>query len=320
MSKHKVSLEAIGERSQSEAARLLPNEENPRRAFIAAPASVDTSVLREALQRRGIVPYEMDEVDAPGLGLLDLLDDCVKKADLVVTVLGQGIKDNALVELGYALASKKRVLAIVPPGEDPPLPAVPYLRTLPTNREAIEFGLDRILSVPPGWRPAKKEPALRTKPLGSHADALLRQLHAATPPREQDLEHVVQEALSASGITARNYSAEPTTEDGWADFAIWSDDFEPWVGNPLLIEVRAQLRGPTEREAALAQLTSLLDRTHTGWALLLHGGQEFGPQVEAAPHPRVFVLTIEQFLESLREQSLGELLRRMRNRRVHGKD
>ena len=108
-------------------------------------------------------------------------------------------------------------------------------------------------------------------------------------------------------------------ENGRADFAIWSDDFEPWVGNPLLIEVRSQLASPADLNRTLEQITSMLDKTHTAWGLLLYGIADFQPGAEITRHPRVFVISIDEFLRSLRDTALGEYLSRWRNLRVHGR-
>jgi hypothetical protein len=290
------------------------------RAFLAAPSCTDTRVLREELERRGVYAYELDDVAKGGVPLTELLDEAVRGADLVVVVLGEGKKENVLVELGFALALRKRVLAIVPPGEDLPVEPVPYLRTSPDNREAIGFGLTQLLAAPGPWRPGKNDAVPGTKPLGPIADGLLQKFRAAAAhPDELEMAEIVHEALQASGIAVMNRSLTRTSaEDDRADFAIWSDDFEPWVGNPLLIQVRTRIGGPGDLGRVLTQMTAMLEKTSTMWGLLLYWG-EGEPTAEAARHPRVFVLTIGRFLELLRETSLGDLLRGMRNRRVHGR-
>ena len=64
----------------------------------------------------------------------------------------------------------------------------------------------------------------------------------------------------------------------------------------------------------------MLDKTHTAWGLLLYGvaGFQLRERGNAAPW-RVFVLSIEEFLRSLRDTGLGEFLSGRRNLRVHGR-
>jgi uncharacterized glyoxalase superfamily protein PhnB len=251
--------------------------------------------------------------------LTELLDESIRRADLVVVVLGDGKRENVLVELGFALALKKRLLAIVPPDEELPIEPVPYLRTRPNNREAIDFGLTQLLAAPWPSRPVKDEAPQRTKPLGPVADELLWKFQAAAAqPDAREVEKLVHAALTGAGISVMNQSIT-RDQDGGADFAIWSDDFQPWVGNPLLIQIRTRIAGEKDMERALAQMNVMMEKTRTTWGLLLYCGQGAEPKVGAGQYPRVFVLEIGRFFELLRETSLGDLLREMRNRRVHGR-
>jgi hypothetical protein len=287
-------------------------------AFIAAPPATDTSVLREELDRRGIYAYELDDVASAGMSLAELIDESIRRADLVVVVLGGEGRENVLVELGFALALKKRVLALVPPGTDLPVEPVPYLRTRPDNREAIDFGLTQLLAAPGPGRPGKNDSPVKTKPLGPIADELLGMFQAAAAhPEETKMEEIVHEALTASGIAVMSRSLTRGS-DSRANIAIWSDDFEPWVGNPFLIEVRTRIAGRGDLEQVLGQMSVLMEKTRTPGGLLLYccADEESNAQEEAR-HPNVFILTIGRFLERLRETSLGDLLREMRNRRVH---
>jgi hypothetical protein len=321
MSKSRPDVAEVSAYGQMEAPGVVQPPSPTWRAFIAAPASVDTNVIRHALKRRGIAPYEIDDSAIAGVSIPEILEDCIKRADLVVAVVSGGkAKENVLFELGFAAALRKRILVLVPPEEDLPFSEIPYLRIAPDNREAIEFGLDQILNVPWEGSRASREPARKTEPIGAVAERLLTRLaRALKQPDERELTEIVAEALSATGISSLSHSSDVTTENGRADFAIWSDDFEPWLGNPLVIEVRNRLGGPADLNRALDQITKMLDKTHTAWGLLLYGVAK-GKRGEAATrHPRVFVMSIEDFLRSLRDKGLGEFLRGRRNLRVHGK-
>jgi hypothetical protein len=274
------------------------------------------------MEERGIVPFELDEVAAGGRSIPELLEDCLKRADFVVAVVGGGkAKDNVLFELGFAMALKKRILAIVSPEADLPLSGILSLRTLPDNREAVEFGLDQILKAPEPRRHPRRKGIRKTKPLGPLADQLLDRIRASNEPLgEQDLEQILREVIQGSGIDSAYYASERmVTPLAGADMAIWSDDFEPWVGNPLLIEMKSHPRSPSELQSALGELTKVLDNTHSEWGLLIYQGADFEPSKETFGDPRVFVLTIESLIESLRDSSLGDFLHRMRNLRVHGR-
>jgi len=298
MSKFQPSLEEGSEPGQMVQAEVIPRRPPNRKAFLSAPPTVDTSVLRRAMEERGIVPFELDEVAAAGRSIPELLEDCLKRADFVVAVVGGGkAKDNVLFELGFDMALKKRILAIVSPEADLPLSGILSLRTLPDNREAVEFGLDQILKAPEPRRKGIR----KTKPLGPLADKLLDRIRASKEPlRQQDLEQILRAVIQGSGIDSAYYASERmVTPIAGADMAIWSDDFEPWVGNPLLIELKSHLRSRSELQTALGELTKILDNTHSEWGLLIYQGADFKPGEHALGDPRVFVLTIESLLYRL---------------------
>src|SRR5690242_4093634 len=105
VSESRPNLADVSERGQMEEAGAIPPPPPNRRAFISAPLSVDTSVIRQVLESRGLAPYEIDEVATAGVSIPQLLADCLKRADLVVAVLGGGkSNDNVLFELGFAMA------------------------------------------------------------------------------------------------------------------------------------------------------------------------------------------------------------------------
>jgi hypothetical protein len=301
-------------------AGVIAESVSTRRAFIAAPATVDTSVIRLALESRGIAPYEIDDLATLGLSIPEILDDCIKRADLVVAVIRGGqAKENILFELGYASAMKKRILALVPPDEQLPFWDVPYLRIDPDNREAIDFGLDQVLNASPSSWNHTGVPIPNTKAIGGRADELLAKLRVALrDPDERVLTEIVAEAIFASGVSSIGQESL-LMQGGRADFAIWSDDFEPWVGNPLLVEIRGGLAGPSDLARTLEQVTRRLEGTKTAWGMVLYGSADFQPDESSLSHARVFLASIEEFLKALQEQGLGEYLSQWRNRRVHGR-
>jgi hypothetical protein len=322
MSQSRSNLEEIFEPGHAAQAGLIPEPPPVRRAFISAPASVDTGVIRQALESRGFAPYELDDVDTVGVSMPDLLEDCLKRADLVIAVLGGGkLGDNVLFELGYAAALKKRILALVPRDEELPISEIPYLRAQADNREAIDFGIDQILNAPRPRGETPRDEIQKTKPIGPLADELLSRVRGAGALSREDLEEVIRAAIAASGgaIISSSSVWSQSGDQAHLDLAIWSDDFEPWIGNPLMIGVDSALRDRLALKVALDQLTRSLDDTHTGWGLLIYRGPDFPLDDEVALHPRVFVLKLEQFLDKLRETGLGDLLRGLRKLRVHGR-
>jgi hypothetical protein len=289
--------------------------------FISAPAGAPLGVLRASLQSRGLrvlVPHDL----AAGTDWASEIQKQLSQADLVIGVL-TSVRQSpwVLFELGQASALGRRIVLITPKNADP----IPFalhqflvLRIDLDNQEAIGFVLDQLLAAPDRPRTA---PTPQMRPpfggLGPKADDLLAALDRSLASANwQAIEQVAADALRSSGTDI--VVTSPTRDIG-ADFAVWSDVLEPFVGNPLLVEVKARIRGKSEATRAVDQLTLYLGASGSRWALLLYGdGPDPEDQAWSASPPNVLVLSLRSLLEALRSQAFPEVVRDLRNRRVHG--
>jgi hypothetical protein len=196
-----------------------------------------------------------------------------------------------------------------------------YLATDLGNREAIEYGLEQLLAGP-GSRPmapAPDEP--ESHPIGNSADRLLETLTASRASgtiRAGQLVEIVYEAIKESG--ASTLARESSGEGGKiADLAVWSNDLEPWIGNPLIIEVKQALTGRKDLQQAILQVSQMLDETRSPHGLLLYLTARPAVLYGGAYDSRVIVMSIEEFIGGLRDMGLGQLLRRARNELAHAR-
>jgi hypothetical protein len=287
-------------------------------AFITAPVSVDVWGIRHILERRGIKTFTADELDLPGRPLSEILQEGMSRADIVVGVVGSGSSSaNVFFELGFAQAMNKRMLVLG--AGDAPLSAwastgIPYVRAELTNPEAVDFAVAQILKVPHHGT-THETPVRRTRPLGEAADRLLSKLIGATGEKTaQVLEEVVVEAIRQCGIDTGSQSGRP---DSGVNLAVWSEDFEPWVNNPLLIQVKANIRSAPAWEEAVLNLLRTMGNTGIRWSLLIYLRSPLEP-AQAIRAPNILAISAEEFLRALRDMSFGELVRKLRNERVHG--
>lgn len=297
----------------------IPNvQDDCPTAFISASAAVDSSVVREALRQRGYRTIALDEIVPHGRSIAEVLKDSLAGADLVVALIGdEPGSRNVYYELGFAQACEKRVLALAPAGIAPPVEGVACLRTEPTNREAIEFGLDQVLAAPHPKPRARRSHGRETKPIGDLADLYLADLRAEGPlPPDVIAGSPVMRSLLASGVTAFSY---PVAR-GPNIAAIWSDDFGPWIGNPLIIAIEQDLNEGQTLVPTVEWLSGYLRETGTRCGLLLCSERD-SSIVEAGRTTtgvdNVLILAVEQLLKSLKTEGFGNLMRRLYHERHH---
>lgn len=297
------------------------NQSALKSCFISAPAGTQLYALRASLKSRGLrvlVPKDL----AAGSDWATEIQKQLSQSDIVIGVITSD-RDSpwVLFELGQAFALGRRIILISTEKVD----SIPFasrnlviLRIDLDNQKAIDFALDQLLAAPS--RP-KVSTAPHLKPplraLGSDVDNLILALdQALTGHSGLAFEKLVADALRSSGTDVIVSSLE---SDIGADFAVWSDVLEPFVGNPLLIEVKARIRGKGDAARVLRQLSSYLGQSGARWALLLYGD---GPDNDEFAWPaipsNILLLSLRSLLESLRSCSFPEVVRDLRNQRVHG--
>lgn len=159
--------------------------------------------------------------------------------------------------------------------------------------------------------------AVQTEPIGPMADTLLKALgRLGEKPGHKDVERIVVSALETSGVSV--VLASDRTEQG-ADLAIWVDDLDRWVGNPFLIEIKTVVEREEQVEAIVQQVSKYLEKSSTRWALVLYAsGSARAFATSRAAMSTVLFLQVSELLERLRDSSFTDVIRQLRNQRIHG--
>lgn len=144
-----------------------------------------------------------------------------------------------------------------------------------------------------------------THPLGERAEELLREL---TPDVSgQELGEIVGKALLEGGIkTLSGFLDGP----GWA---VWSDDFEPWVSNPLLVETKTNCQGEAQLAAVIGQLEQDIKSRGAAWGLLIYSGAPLRSLRAKAQATPVLVISIQDFLHALKTVGVADVVLRLKS-------
>lgn len=290
----------------------------PKSAYVTAPRSIDANPIRAVLEGKGLRTFSPDQLDVPSQNLSQAIREGMQQADLVVAVVGPGEDSNfVFYELGFAEALDKPTIVLLS-GDAPAdrwlTTGTPYLRFDLSNPKGLDFGINQFLKVPHhGTRRAPA--ATRSKPIGVLADELLARLRGPGDAlSETDYKAIIVEAIRASGVTSVSQGG---TENKFVDLAVWSDDLLPWVDNPLPIELRMRVKDTTELGESAMRLLRQLTEGGMKWGLLIYRQADID-MVKAWMMPNLLSIRAEQFIEDLRIVGFGNLVRELRNQRVHG--
>lgn len=307
-----------------------------KHCFISSASNVGLSVLREALAENGYDAIVPSDLDTSRRDRSELLREHLRRAELVVGIIPAGAAENVCYEVGLAYGLGKRVLLVVSPDrrELPfDLLSVVVVRTAPDNRAALSFAIEQIAQAPPPRvRAATTESALSTPPTKAVSDWLGRLAELQDAPDASEgqsrlgafharrgfaLEDLVGDILREMvGVDIVAEGPHPTR--GW-DFVLWSDRLEPFVGNPLAVEVKLKLpRGRSALQQLADRILSSLRGSNTIYVLLLYlDGPEPGLVWQVLP-ANVLPLQLKSLIQALRNRSFEEVVRDLRNQRVHG--
>src|SRR5258708_17303461 len=124
---------------------------------------------------------------------------------------------------------------------------------------------------------------------------------------------------SVYSIDGNNSRLGPDKSVRSPDLVVWSDEFGPWIGNPLIIEVRRYFRGKVNWSDIVEQVLTYLQLSQTRSALILYATPQVIPSnVLSQFPPNIFFLSIHQFFAAMHTKSFAEIMVDLRNRRVHG--
>lgn len=286
-----------------------------KRIFIAS-SQPRVAEVDQAMEYFDLDSVTLEQSAPPGTTWVESLYRCVNDADLVIGVMADRRKDaNVFFELGVASALNKPTLLFVTPDYPVdliPPSGMPYLRMDLHNQDAVKFGLRQALSLSTRDRTHQIAEGFTTRPIGAVADQLLGKIAQSNPLEFEDL---IYKAICASGPASIARGDEAA--DRGIDFAVWSNDLEPMISNPLLVECKSILGDQAAVDEATGRMIRALQATYNGFGLVLFKESKMISNLAPRNLPVAFV-SAEDFLNGLRETGLSEYVRRLRNAAAHG--
>lgn len=288
--------------------------------FIAAPQGVDTLPLRQALEERDITWWDATSV-THGSSLLRSIESAIAKADFMCAVLASGFHtENVLFEIGLARGRGRPLLLITEPSMAVPsmLESVTVARVGALDRDAMDLHLDTFLahaSSPKRESHAKLKQQLRPVEV-PWAAGELSDIESGGVGGEYRLARLLAHLFRLSGAVV---SEAPAGREYNADMALWIDELEGPLGNPLLVEVKVDLRSENDWRVAVNEFRGSLDKAHARTGLLIHlRPKESGRRIPVGGDSLIVSFSADEILHLLAGGRFAEGLVSRRNYAMHG--
>jgi hypothetical protein len=292
-----------------------------QKCFVIAPPGLNLEPLEQLLSERGLEAVRLDNLSV-GVEVLDSITAALKSAELVIAVIPEGVpSQNLLFELGVASGLGKPIVIFAEPGVDLPqeLKGLPYVRA--SMRDLDEFGrrLDtalRTLSAPPGRTGRRK--SRTTRIAASQARERLAEIRTLEPSAiRAGFEGFVRDLFREADVLL---SSDAGRNGRGADFAIWINEIEGALGNPILVQVKAGSLNAAALESEEDPLRQYLAADAGSCGIVVYLDLEGKDLSETKPQwPLVIRFAAEELIDLLGEGRFAEELIARRNQAVHGR-
>ncbi len=104
-----------------------------------------------------------------------------------------------------------------------------------------------------------------------------------------------------------------------ANFAIWSNDLGALLGNPILIEIKRDIKNHSQVQQVTNRLHSYMQKSNSKSALVLYlEGLSSSKVQELAKNFNILFFQIGDIIEQLQDRSFADTVRKHRNIIAHG--
>ncbi len=295
----------------------MKSKKKLRSCFLVTSMNIDVQPLWNILEQRNIkrIGYFLESSYGNELSLK--IEEAIHKADFIFAVLdSRASNKNVYFELGIAFGKNKPIFLVTDSNEGVPLllKDIFFIKATFSDFEAIKYNLDIFLEHSKATRKAKTKTTRRSSKKRFSAELLFDNVKRAQS--ERDLENVLRDAFKRAGYQV---DKEVGAEDKLVDMAVWIDQIQSAIGNPVLVELKAGLLTENRINDGLQQLRVATLNSGGRIGLLIYKderGQRF--PFNSNKWPLIIALSVDEFLEMLSNGNLPKYLITQRNRFVHG--
>jgi hypothetical protein len=256
-----------------------------------------------------------------GENLLTTIRRQMQDCDFIVAVLDEST--NVSFELGMAIGLKKPIFILVP-SKNEALPIYvseqTYTIAEPSDYDKITYSFRLFLEnlSKHHQKSERKRTKFSRKPIKGKTISkdLVRSWVDTRIDTGKQFEDQIRELFKILNIDVLAENKYKAT-DFQADFSLWIDELNSFVGNPIIVEAKFNSNRNALRNS-VEQLSSYLKKYNSKTGLLIYYSPSNEPLIELSSNsPLVLSISFQKLLDELTTKSLPEIILQLRNQVIH---
>jgi len=296
--------------------------------YVSIPRKSWVIELAEELKLRGIKAVFATDLEKFEGSYASTVASVIKSCDITLCIADdeESLK-TVLFEAGIAFGIGKKVL-LATSYEAGNIPInyseFPIIRLGSSRYIEIANYVEELMKYGKRTISKKKYNFIPSKPIGEYSNKYLDSLRKIEVnitegydrgKASQGFEKIVVDAIRKSGV---NIVSEFSFGKYRPDIAIWSDELTYIGANPLIVEVKLTIKSVSDVDRVAVQLNHILHESNSKYGLLVYlNGPDRSEYFYELPS-NIIAISGYELLELLKNESFGEVIRSLRNQRVHG--
>lgn len=284
--------------------------------YVISPPGKHIPNLKRNLVKLGI--RTLEPIFTFGENIAEELQKTIRKADFVIGYISKdGFAEDSCFEMGVAVACGKPLFIISEPQANQPqfLKRFPYVITDFQNSEIFDFHLKAFLS---HFKDKMKVEMNKSQQIDltderQKFSKLLSENRTGSTFIE--FEKLVQSIVSYAGVTEGLEVSQHG--DQFYDIALWIDEIEPIVANPILIEVKFSQKNLRKEFFERFHNQLLKSGSHFG-IIVVPSLEQYSSLMPSPSWPAILLISIEELIELVEKRQLSKRIISYRNQISHG--
>jgi hypothetical protein len=296
-----------------------------RSCFVVAPTGTPIAPFLEALRKSRFEPFFISDFLTSRNKAVSQVRTAFRSVDFVVGLLFAGRPlESTFFELGIALGLARPTIIFadfnVAIGDV--FGGIEIRRVNLSNLQAlvpaVELFLRPKLAATSEFKPipargyeirAVRKPRPRPEQLQVALKALKEAQNTASPLTDSQLESEITRTFASAGLAAVQARRSPSSKSHVPDLALWIDDVQKEIGNPIAVEIKLALEKQNLPSVA-SQLSMSLESVGATAGILIHAGPSLNqPYHVVQASPLILIFSIDELTQFLEDGSFAAVLK-----------